>query len=181
VAALRLGRRSLARRDDCALRPRQPVQVALVRSCAVAQRFTRLHGSRRGMWRQRAMESFFALLQRNVLDRQRWSTRAELRLAIVTSSERAVPPVSAMGVVAADDTHTTHIATASRAAEYYRPLLSPHDGLCSKDLDRANSIRQKSCVSPRSAKHFLIHVAAPPFSAISNETPPRSLRIDTCR
>jgi transposase InsO family protein len=35
-----------------------------------------------------AMESFFALLQRNVLDRQRWSTRAELRLAIVTWIER---------------------------------------------------------------------------------------------
>jgi putative transposase len=34
------------------------------------------------------MESFFALLQRNVLDRQRWSTRAELRLAIVTWIER---------------------------------------------------------------------------------------------
>jgi putative transposase len=31
-----------------------------------------------------AMESFFALLQRNVLDRRRWSTRAELRLAIVS-------------------------------------------------------------------------------------------------
>lgn len=31
-----------------------------------------------------AMESFFALLQRDVLDRQRWSTRAQLRLAIVT-------------------------------------------------------------------------------------------------
>ena len=31
-----------------------------------------------------AMESFFALLQRNVLDRKRWSTREELRLAIVT-------------------------------------------------------------------------------------------------
>jgi len=31
-----------------------------------------------------AMESFFALLQKNVLDRQRWSTREELRLAIVT-------------------------------------------------------------------------------------------------
>jgi transposase InsO family protein len=30
------------------------------------------------------MESFFALLQRNVLDRQRWSTRAQLGLAIVT-------------------------------------------------------------------------------------------------
>ncbi|OBI06766.1 integrase [Mycolicibacter heraklionensis] len=35
-----------------------------------------------------AMESFFALLQRNVLDRQRWSTRAELRPAIVTWIER---------------------------------------------------------------------------------------------
>lgn len=35
-----------------------------------------------------ALESFFALLQRNVLDRRRWSTRAELRLAIVIWIER---------------------------------------------------------------------------------------------
>ena len=35
-----------------------------------------------------AMESFFALLQRNVLDRQRWETRHELRLAIITWIER---------------------------------------------------------------------------------------------
>jgi putative transposase len=35
-----------------------------------------------------AMQSFFALLQRNVLDRQRWSTRAQLRLAIVTWIEK---------------------------------------------------------------------------------------------
>jgi transposase InsO family protein len=35
-----------------------------------------------------AMESFFALLQRNVLDRQRWETRDELRIAIVTWIER---------------------------------------------------------------------------------------------
>lgn len=35
-----------------------------------------------------AMESFFALLQRNVLDRQRWQTREELRLAIVVWIER---------------------------------------------------------------------------------------------
>ncbi|MBQ0906974.1 IS3 family transposase [Micromonospora sp. U21] len=35
-----------------------------------------------------AMESFFALLQRNVLDRQRWQTRHDLRLAIVTWIER---------------------------------------------------------------------------------------------
>ena len=31
-----------------------------------------------------AMESFFSLLQKNVLNRRRWRTRAELRLAIVT-------------------------------------------------------------------------------------------------
>lgn len=35
-----------------------------------------------------AMESFFALLQNNILDRQRWHTRDELRLAIVTWIER---------------------------------------------------------------------------------------------
>jgi transposase InsO family protein len=35
-----------------------------------------------------AMESFFALLQKNVLDRQRWNTRDELRLAIITWIER---------------------------------------------------------------------------------------------
>jgi transposase InsO family protein len=34
------------------------------------------------------MESFFALLQNNVLDRQRWATRQDLRLAIVTWIER---------------------------------------------------------------------------------------------
>jgi transposase InsO family protein len=35
-----------------------------------------------------AMESFFALLQKNVLNRQSWRTREELRLAIVTWIER---------------------------------------------------------------------------------------------
>lgn len=35
-----------------------------------------------------AMESFFALLQKNVLDRHRWATRQELRLAIITWIER---------------------------------------------------------------------------------------------
>ncbi|MCZ2265182.1 IS3 family transposase [Isoptericola sp. QY 916] len=35
-----------------------------------------------------AMESFFALLQKNVLDRRRWTTRAELRIAIITWIER---------------------------------------------------------------------------------------------
>ena len=35
-----------------------------------------------------AMESFFALLQKNVLDRRRWTTRDTLRIAIVTWIER---------------------------------------------------------------------------------------------
>ncbi len=35
-----------------------------------------------------AMETFFALLQKNVLDRKRWHTREELRIAIVTWIER---------------------------------------------------------------------------------------------
>ncbi len=35
-----------------------------------------------------AMESFFALLQKNVLDTRRWATREQLRLAIVTWIER---------------------------------------------------------------------------------------------
>ncbi len=35
-----------------------------------------------------AMESFLALLQKNVLDRQRWATRHDLGLAIITWIER---------------------------------------------------------------------------------------------
>jgi transposase InsO family protein len=34
------------------------------------------------------MESCFALLQKNVLDRQRWNTCEEVRLAIITWIER---------------------------------------------------------------------------------------------
>ena len=35
-----------------------------------------------------AIESFFALLQNNVLDRRRWATRHELRIAIISWIER---------------------------------------------------------------------------------------------
>ncbi len=34
------------------------------------------------------MESFFSLLQKNVLDRHRWATREQLRLAIVVWIEK---------------------------------------------------------------------------------------------
>lgn len=35
-----------------------------------------------------AMESFFSFLQKNVLNRRRWDTREDLRLAIITWIER---------------------------------------------------------------------------------------------
>ena len=42
-----------------------------------------------GAWGDNAaMESFFALLQKNVLDIKRWRTRAELRSAIIRWIER---------------------------------------------------------------------------------------------
>lgn len=34
------------------------------------------------------MESFFSLLQKNVLNRKRWESREELRLAIITWIEK---------------------------------------------------------------------------------------------
>ncbi len=35
-----------------------------------------------------AMESLIALLQKNVLNRRRWTTRTELRLAVITWTEQ---------------------------------------------------------------------------------------------
>jgi putative transposase len=54
------------------------------------QRTLRTHGLKGSMGRvssagdNAAMESFFSLLQKNVLNRQSWATRDELRLAIIT-------------------------------------------------------------------------------------------------
>ncbi len=42
-----------------------------------------------------AMESFFALLEKNVLDRGPWATRYDLRIAIVTWIERTYTVVGA--------------------------------------------------------------------------------------
>jgi len=39
-----------------------------------------------------AMESFFSLLQKNVLNKQTWATRNQLRIAIITWIERTEPP-----------------------------------------------------------------------------------------
>lgn len=48
----------------------------------------RIDGQSRRSRRQRRLESFFGLLQNNVLDRRTWTTRQQLRTAIVTWIER---------------------------------------------------------------------------------------------
>ena len=66
----------------------RPAELAQFRSGAFV-RTLKAHGLTGSMGRvgacgdNAAMESFFALLQKNVLDRQRWSTREQLRLAII--------------------------------------------------------------------------------------------------
>lgn len=71
----------------------QPVRGSQFRSVTFVRtlRDGGLHGSmgRVGACADNAaMESFFALLQKNVLDTRRWQSREELRLAIVIWIER---------------------------------------------------------------------------------------------
>ena len=72
---------------------RRPVESAQFRSTAFV-RTVKNNGLIGSMGRvgacgdNAAMESFFALLQRNVLDRQRWASRDQLRLAIITWIEK---------------------------------------------------------------------------------------------
>ena len=66
-----------------------------------------------------AMESFFSLLQRNVLDRRRWTTRDQLRIAIVTWIERTYHRrrrQPALGRLTPIEWETTMTQTATQAA-----------------------------------------------------------------
>ena len=68
--------------------------VSSVRHSAVYIRLLRASGLTGSVGRagacgdNAAMESFFALLQKNILDRRRWETRDQLRAAIITWIER---------------------------------------------------------------------------------------------
>jgi putative transposase len=68
------------------------VQVKEIRARSAPLRNGRIDGPRR-CCDNAAMESFFSLLQKNALDRRRWDTREELRIAIVTWIERRRIPV----------------------------------------------------------------------------------------
>ena len=89
-AALRI---AIARRARSAghrpLRPRQPVPVSDVPGGAGRRRLVGSMGRVASAGDNAAMESFFSLLQKNVLDRRSsWATREELSVAIVTWIER---------------------------------------------------------------------------------------------
>jgi hypothetical protein len=66
----------------------QAISEPEVRSCHPPARHGRLHGPRRRSRRQRRLESFFSLLQKNILNRRTWTTREQLRIAIVTWIEK---------------------------------------------------------------------------------------------
>ena len=90
VAALEM---AVARRGDVAGCVVQSDRGSQFRSRKFVRALTR-HGLVGSMGRvgaagdNAAMESFFALLQKNVLDRRRWTAREQLRIAIVTWIER---------------------------------------------------------------------------------------------
>jgi transposase InsO family protein len=100
-----IGERMTSELADTALRTaiarRRPTGTVIVHSDRGGQfrslryqRTLRAHGLTASMGRvasagdNAAMESFFALLQKNVLNRQTWQSREELHLAIVTWIER---------------------------------------------------------------------------------------------
>ena len=70
------------------LRQGQSISFDSLRDSPQAPPAGRLDGPRRRVRRHAAMESFLSLLQKNVLDRRRWTSRDELRVAIVIWIER---------------------------------------------------------------------------------------------
>ena len=66
-----------------------------------------------------AVESFFSLLQRNVLDRRSWATREELRIEVVTWIERTYHRrrrQAALGRLTPIEFETIMTASATQAA-----------------------------------------------------------------
>jgi putative transposase len=105
IVGYAIGERMTSRLADAALRTaiarRRPTGTVVVHSDRGGpfrshryQRTLRAHGLTGSMGRvasagdNAAMESFFSLLQKNVLNRQTWETRDELRLATITWIER---------------------------------------------------------------------------------------------
>lgn len=81
-----------------------------------------------------AMESFFALLQKNVLDCHCWPTRKQLRIAIVTWIERTYhrrrrqARLGRLTPIKFETIMTNNVALAARLQPVTYPCSSPEDG-----------------------------------------------------
>jgi hypothetical protein len=72
-----------------------------------------------------AMESFFTLLQKNVLNRRAWATREELRIAIVTWIERTYHRRRRQDALGQLTPVAYEIIMTEAAAQAARPDVSP--------------------------------------------------------
>ena len=98
-----------------------------------------------------AMESFFALLQKNVLDRRRWTTRNDLRIAIVTWIERTyhqrrrqaalgrLTPIEYETIIGPAATKAAYLASLGVTAVEFLPVQeTPH---ATNDVDPTSTSR----------------------------------------
>lgn len=79
-------------RPEGLLMSRQPDQTTSLGATTSPSPHGRVDGQSRPAGDNAAMESFFSLLQKNVLNRRSWTTRDKLRVAIVTWIELPPPP-----------------------------------------------------------------------------------------
>ena len=119
-----------------------------------------------------AMESFFALLQKNVLDRRAWATREELRIAIVTWIERTYHRrrrQAALGRLTPIEYETIMTTPPLRRRDpTCHPFVqqSPDDPLLVCDLARQRSRFRSSAEGPRGSEPK----SASPASQLRNVT-----------
>ena len=87
-----------------------------------------------------AMESFFSLLQKNVLDRRPWDTREDLRIAIVTLDREDLPPTPSTGCSRTIDPRRirSHHDHASHSGCVTQPVTSS----CSRPIRADRGARQ---------------------------------------
>ena len=127
------------------------------------------HGLRGSMGRvgacadNAAMESFFALLQKNVLNRRRWDTRDELRLAIVTWIEAPTTAAGANAPSAGSPRSSSRPST--------KPLTRPEPPHRKRQPDLQQSRPFCRCgVYPRYVRqsHHVLHWADDGASDVDN-------------
>ncbi|CAM5295736.1 hypothetical protein SDIAM26S_00922 [Streptomyces diastaticus subsp. diastaticus] len=121
------------RRMHRPLRSRISIPRKEVRGRSRTSQPCRLDGQSRSAGDNAAMENFFALLQKNVLDRRSWRTRNELRIAIVTWIERTYHRrrrrirLGRLAPVEYETIMAPHTALAAQTPTVTRSRSSPRD------------------------------------------------------